>query len=136
MCRGSATPINCPRTRKDVARFAYRSIPYVWATTLFCTDPSVARLQGWKEERLLTHFARYLRDEFSPSTWRFLGEVNATGIMRRFLPGGWRLFADPGPQGAGESTDQPVSQDLLADAEHPHRDPRGRQGSTRGHRAL
>jgi hypothetical protein len=44
----------------------------------------VARLYGWKEEKLLTHFARYLRDETSPTTWRFLGEVNATGANRGF----------------------------------------------------
>jgi len=73
-----------PSSLESRARFGYRSIPYIWATTMFCTDPSVARLQGWKEEKLLTHFARYLGDEFCPTTWRFLGEANATGVTRGF----------------------------------------------------
>jgi hypothetical protein len=73
-----------PAELEGRARFGYRSIPYVWGEQIFCADPSVARLYGWKEEKLLTHFARYLRDETSPTTWRFLGEVNATGANRGF----------------------------------------------------
>ncbi|MCK4283189.1 MAG: hypothetical protein KAX44_02645 [Candidatus Brocadiae bacterium] len=58
--------------------------PYAWKMTLFGVDPSLERMQGWKGENLICHFPRRLWDRFCHTTYRFIGEMNATGKRRGF----------------------------------------------------
>jgi hypothetical protein len=58
--------------------------PYAWKTTLFGQDPSLGRMHGWRSEGLVLHFGRRPWDYFCPTTYRFLGEMNAVGLRRGF----------------------------------------------------
>jgi len=67
--------------------------PYAWRTALFGVDPSLRRMHGWRGENLVCHFPRRLWDRFCPTTYRFIGEMNATGMRRGFARLGGDFFA-------------------------------------------
>jgi len=67
--------------------------PYAWKMTLFGVDPSQERMRGWKGENLICHFPRRLWDRFCPTTYRFIGEMNAAGLRRGFARLGGDFFA-------------------------------------------
>jgi len=66
--------------------------PYAWREALFGVDPSQERLYGWRGENLVCHFPRRLWDSFCPTTYRFIGEMNATGRRRGFARLGGDFF--------------------------------------------
>jgi hypothetical protein len=66
--------------------------PYAWRENLFCVDPSQERMHGWQGENLVCHFPRRLWDSYCPTTWRFIGELNATGKRRGFARLGGDFF--------------------------------------------
>ena len=70
----------------------YASSPFASGVPLFAEDPTVERMYGWKGEDLETHFPRHVRNEFCPTTWRYLGEMNATGSRRGFSRLGGDFF--------------------------------------------
>jgi len=58
--------------------------PYAWGQTMFGLDPSLGRMHGWRSEGLVCHFGRRPWDSSCTTTYRFLAEMNATGMRRGF----------------------------------------------------
>ena len=74
------------------AELGYTSVVAAWGRSQFNIDPSVERVYGWKTESLKTHNPRAIRNYFAATTWRFLGEMNATGRQLGFSRIGGDFF--------------------------------------------